>query len=194
MDTGIARTCHATLESTRYRGELNFHQAKISKLSSKTYSQLSNKYLSTSDLVFEESITFKCFLNPIILIAVTSITLESSLSIDPLGFWHWACAAALALLLPPLDFEYKIYKNPPKQPLLFLPYQQPFTSHTKYQNSTQDTLTYIENQELTLHTKSDSYYQSSPNTFQICFSCNQPFFSTNNYLFQAPIQLCHELT
>ena len=45
MDTEIARTCRTTLESTCYRGELTFHQAKISKLSSKTSSQLSNKYL-----------------------------------------------------------------------------------------------------------------------------------------------------
>ena len=100
VDTRIARTCRATLESTRYHGELTFHQAKISKLSSKTSSQLSNKYLSTSYFVFEESIPFKCFLNPIILIAFTSTTLESSPSIDPLGFWPWAYAAALALLLP----------------------------------------------------------------------------------------------
>ena len=82
MDTEIARTCRATLESTRYHGELTFHQAKISKL-------------STSNLVFEESIPFKYFLNPIILIALASTTLESSPSIDPFGFQPWACAATL---------------------------------------------------------------------------------------------------
>ena len=102
VDTGIARTCRAILESTRYCGELTFHQAKISNFSSKTSSQLSNKYLSTSYFVFEESIPFKCFLNPFILIAFISTTLESSLFIDPLGFWPWACAIALALLLPTL--------------------------------------------------------------------------------------------
>ena len=100
MNTEIARICHATLESTQYHGELTFHQAKISKLSSKTSSQLSNKYLSTFDLVFEELIPFKCFLNPIILIALALTTLESSPSIDPFGFWPWAYAATLALLLP----------------------------------------------------------------------------------------------
>ena len=101
VDTKIARTCYAILESTRYRGELTFHKAKISNFSSKTSSKLSAKYLSTSDLLFEESLPFKCFLNPIILIAFTSTTTqESSLSIDPLGFWPRACVATLALLLP----------------------------------------------------------------------------------------------
>ena len=122
VNTRITRACRTILESTRYHGELTFHQAKISNFSSKTSSQLSNKYLSTSYFVFEESIPFKCFLNPLILIAFTSTTLESSLSIDPLGFWPCACAVALALLLR-LYFEYKDHTNPLKQPLLFLPYQ-----------------------------------------------------------------------
>ena len=76
-------------------------QQYISQFVAKDIFKIFAKYLSTFDLLSEESIPFKCFLNPIILIALTSTTtLESSLFIDPLGFWTCACAAAVAGLLP----------------------------------------------------------------------------------------------